>query len=69
MRALKVFFPEIDVSVFDSSIMARYRYPRPYSEPSSPYSSRVATPTPSLHASDDEDEDDVDDETEVRQCL
>lgn len=40
----------------------RYNYPRPYSEPPSPSSSRPTTPGASLHGSDDEG---IDEEREV----
>jgi glycogen(starch) synthase len=35
-----------------------YSFPRPISEPPSPSSSRVTTPAPSQHGSDDERDDD-----------
>lgn len=41
-----------------------FRYPRPYSEPPSPNSSRPTTPGTSVRGSDDE-EDEVDEENEV----
>lgn len=44
-----------------------FRYPRPYSEPPSPLSSRPTTPGTSVRGdSDDEGEDEVDSENEVR---
>lgn len=42
-----------------------FRYPRPYSEPPSPFSSRPTTPGTSVRG-DSDDEDEVDSETEVR---
>lgn len=48
--------------ITETSSRRRYNYPRPYSEPPSPSSSRPTTPGASVHGSDDED---IDDEREV----
>lgn len=45
--------------------VGRFNYPRPISEPPSPLSSRHTTPAASIHGSDDEDEDEIDEEKEV----
>lgn len=47
----------------------RFRYPRPYSEPPSPGSSRPTTPGVSIRGSDGEEEDEVDEETEVIKII
>lgn len=65
MRALQSVFP--DFTMDDEAELYReknFRYPRPYSEPPSPTSSRPTTPGTSIRGSDDE-EDEVDEENEV----
>ncbi|CAB3379930.1 Hypothetical predicted protein [Cloeon dipterum] len=61
MRALKSVYPEMEEE--GEGMGGRFNYPRPISEPPSPSSSRMTTPAPSEHGSDDEDE--VDEEKEV----
>jgi glycogen synthase len=61
MKALKSVYPEIEEEGCGDG--GRFNYPRPISEPPSPSSSRVTTPAPSEHGSEEEDE--VDEEKEV----
>lgn len=68
LKALCQVFPDMfdketeTLCITEASRRRRYNYPRPYSEPPSPSSSRPTTPGASLHGSDDED---VDDEREL----
>lgn len=68
LKALCQVFPDMfdketeTLCITEASSRRRYNYPRPYSEPPSPSSSRPTTPGASLHGSDDED---IDDEREV----
>jgi len=67
LKALSQVFPdmfdkETETLCITEASRRRYNYPRPYSEPPSPSSSRPTTPGASLHGSDDED---IDDEREV----
>lgn len=65
LKALCQVFPDMfdketeTLCITEASSRRRYNYPRPYSEPPSPSSSRPTTPG----ASDDED---IDDEREVK---
>ncbi len=52
--ALHRLHPEI---LTEEAVAAKFRYPRPMSEPPTPSTSRGASPTSSAAASDDEDED------------
>lgn len=63
MRALHAVFPELEER--EEGGIGSIKYPRPISEPPSPSSSRVTTPAASVHGSDEEDEDEVDEEQEV----
>jgi glycogen(starch) synthase len=58
MKALKAVFPDIQEDEVNPKPQSRmfYSYPRPFSEPPSPSSSRVTTPAPSNPGSDDEDQ-------------
>jgi glycogen(starch) synthase len=49
----------------EEMLEARVKYPRPYSEPPSPTSSRASTPAPSVRGSDEEEEDEEEDEREA----
>ena len=74
MKALKAVYPDIQEDEVNPKPMSKYySYPRPISEPPSPSSSRVTTPAPSQHGSDDERDDDEvshDSEEEERElCL
>jgi glycogen(starch) synthase len=67
LKALSQVFPdmfdkETETLCITEASRRRYNYPRPYSEPPSPSSSRPTTPGASLHGSDDED---IDDEREL----
>ncbi|XP_025196228.1 glycogen [starch] synthase [Melanaphis sacchari] len=67
LKALCQVFPdmfdeETEMLCITEASRRRYNYPRPYSEPPSPSSSRPTTPGASLHGSDDED---IDDEREL----
>lgn len=65
-KALQSVFPDFVVDDETDIYRAKnFRYPRPYSEPPSPNSSRPTTPGTSVRGSDDE-EDEVDEENEVR---
>lgn len=68
IKALMTVYPEL-ASEYAEGGVGRFSYPRPLSEPPSPSSSRHTTPAASVHGSDDEDEDEVDDEKEVRAVL
>ncbi|KAL1451740.1 hypothetical protein WDU94_006090 [Cyamophila willieti] len=62
-KALKAMFPDMEVEDDEEeSTGNRFSYPKPYSEPPSPSSSRATTPVHSVHGSDDEDS--VDEESE-----
>lgn len=69
LKALSQVFPDMFdketemLCIKTEASRRRYNYPRPYSEPPSPSSSRPTTPGASLHGSDDEE--DIDDEREV----
>ena len=63
IRALQAVFPEYKDDL--SNGIGSIKYPRPFSEPSSPSSSRHTTPAASVHGSDDEN-DSVDEEREVK---
>lgn len=63
-RALHIVFPELLEEEQDGIGMVKY--PRPYSEPPSPSSSRHTTPAASVHGSDDES-DSVDSEGELEE--
>ncbi|XP_065348917.1 glycogen [starch] synthase [Cloeon dipterum] len=65
MRALKSVYPEMEEE--GEGMGGRFNYPRPISEPPSPSSSRMTTPAPSEHGSDDEDE--VDEEKELQELA
>jgi hypothetical protein len=59
MKALRAVYPDIDEGEVNPKPLSKfYSYPRPISEPPSPSSSRVTTPAPSQHGSDDERDDD-----------
>lgn len=67
LKALCQVFPDMfdektEMLCITEASRRRYNYPRPYSEPPSPSSSRLTTPGTSVHGSDDED---IDDEREV----
>lgn len=68
LKALCRVFPDMFdeetemLNITDAS-RRRYNYPRPYSEPPSPMSSRPTTPAASIHGSDDGD---IDEEREVK---
>lgn len=65
VKALKAVYPDYvdeNGAEFDPS---NFNYPRPYSAPPSPSSSRHTTPHGSRHGSDDEDS--VDDELELKE--
>lgn len=61
-------YPEL-TSEYAEGGVGRFSYPRPISEPPSPSSSRHTTPAASVHGSDDEDEDEVDEEKEVSNII
>uniref|UniRef100_A0A146L2D4 Glycogen [starch] synthase n=2 Tax=Lygus hesperus TaxID=30085 RepID=A0A146L2D4_LYGHE len=61
-KALQCVYSDIP-SLEEEDGRRGFNYPRPFSEPPSPNSSRFTTPTGSRHASDDEDE--VDEEKEL----
>lgn len=63
MRALHAVFPELEEK--DEGGIGIFKYPRPISAPPSPSSSRLTTPAASVHGSDDEEDDEVDEEGEV----
>lgn len=63
-KALKAVFPDY-IDECEQAI-GQIRYPRPYSEPPSPSSSRGVTPATSVHGSDDES-DSIDDEKELEE--
>ncbi|XP_065220843.1 glycogen [starch] synthase [Planococcus citri] len=64
-KALQNVFPDFIMDDEEEIIKAKnFRYPRPYSEPPSPSSSRPTTPGTSIRGSDDE-EDEIDDENEL----
>ncbi|XP_059481248.1 glycogen [starch] synthase isoform X2 [Neocloeon triangulifer] len=65
MRALKNVYPEIEEEGEGEG--GRFNYPRPISEPPSPSSSRMTTPAPSEHGSEEEDE--VDEEKELEELA
>lgn len=58
-----MFDKETEMLCITEASRHRYNYPRPYSEPPSPSSSRPTTPGTSVYGSDNED--DIDDEREV----
>ncbi len=60
MKALKSVYPDISEDEAHPKPLSRmyYSYPRPISEPPSPSSSRLTTPAPSQHGSEDENEND-----------
>jgi glycogen(starch) synthase len=60
--ALHRLHPEI---LTEEAVAAKFRYPRPVSEPPTPSTSRGASPTSSAAASDDEDDDGSDQEREI----
>ncbi|XP_072157939.1 glycogen [starch] synthase-like [Bemisia tabaci] len=64
-KALGIVYPDFKVEHEgeDAQRRRRFSYPRPYSEPPSPASSRPTTPAHSVHGSDEEDE--VDEEQEL----
>ncbi|KAB0802584.1 hypothetical protein PPYR_04770 [Photinus pyralis] len=63
-KALKAVFPDwIDDS---EQAIGQIKYPRPFSEPPSPSSSRGVTPVASVHGSDDES-DSIDEEKELEE--
>lgn len=62
IKALCSVFPDFKEELVSG--LGSLKYPRPFSEPSSPSSSRVTTPAASVHGSDDES-DSVDEEGEV----
>ena len=62
MKALQTVYPELGDELFEP-VVQRFSYPRPISEPPSPSSSRVTTPSHSQPPSDDEE--DVDEQQEV----
>lgn len=66
MKALHSVFPDYKEEM--EAGIGMLNYPRPYSEPPSPSSSRVTTPVASRHGSDDEN-DSVDSEGEVSHKL
>ena len=68
IKALCTVYPELE-SEFAEGTVGKLNYPRPLSEPPSPTSSRHTTPAASVHGSEDEDEDEVDEEKEVRTIL
>lgn len=63
MKALHKVFPDYKEEM---EVGLAFRYPRPYSEPPSPSSSKVTTPAASVHGSDDEG-DSVDSEGELEE--
>lgn len=65
-NALQKVFPDFVMDV-EAEIYRdkNFRYPRPYSEPPSPNSSRPTTPGTSIRGDSDDDEDEVDSENEV----
>ncbi|KAK7582751.1 hypothetical protein V9T40_014196 [Parthenolecanium corni] len=68
-RALQKLFPDFVMDDEEDNDRRRFRYPRPYSEPPSPGSSRPTTPGVSIRGSDGEEEDEVDEETEVLKVV
>lgn len=67
MKALQTLYPDY---VDEGSTYAEnksFNYPRPLSAPPSPTGSRRSTPAASLHGSDDEDEDSIDEEQELHE--
>lgn len=71
MKALQIVYPDMPINDDEVSVYRTkgFKYPRPYSEPPSPSSSRVTTPGTSIYGSDDEEEDEVDEQTEVIFCF
>lgn len=69
VQALQAVYPDYVDEGSRWTMMGNFKYPRPLSAPPSappsPGSSRHTTPAPSLHGSDDEDE--VDEETELKE--
>lgn len=65
VKALKSVYPDYVDEIGGAYDSDNLNYPRPYSAPPSPSSSRHTTPHGSRHASDDEDS--VDDELELQE--
>jgi len=70
LQALKCVYPDYVDEGPRYALAGDFNYPRPLSAPpsapGSPNSSRHTTPAPSLHGSDDE-EDEIDEETELKE--
>lgn len=65
IKALQAVYPDYVDEIGVEYVKSDFNYPRPYSAPPSPSSSRHTTPHGSQHGSDDEDS--VDDELELKE--
>lgn len=67
VKALQILYPDYVDEGSQYAENKSFNYPRPLSAPPSPTGSRRSTPAASLHGSDDEDEDSIDEEQELHE--